>query len=211
MGSCAQCNTKSEVVESDMHQKHESVHTKLLELNQITMVTIFQRMKVNNKMEIDQLSDKVFEDSLKVSEVNQEITLIQSIHESLKRKQRQYSFQECMNVFNSSKRGLQKESINKLQIRMTDPNIPKNLSHSSSSNHQFREFNKQFKVSEKQHIEFEESIKSILKKTTLRNSESKSVHFARNTNSSQTQMKSRSCNHSKKKRKKIQQFDNYKF
>ncbi|CAD8172125.1 unnamed protein product [Paramecium octaurelia] len=204
MGTCAQCNTKSEVVESDMHQKHESVHAKLLELNQITKATIFERMKVNNKMETDQLSDKIFEDSLKVSEVNQE-QLQSKVYMNLQGENRG-------NIASKNAcKGFQKESINQRQYRITDPNLPKNLSHSSSSNHQFREFNKQFKVSEKQHIEFDESIKSILKKTTLRNSESKSVHFARNTNSSQTQMKSRSCNHSKKKRKKIQQFDNYKF
>ncbi|CAD8192075.1 unnamed protein product [Paramecium pentaurelia] len=214
MGTCAQCNnTKQDSVESDMYKKHESVHLKLLELNQISKATIFERMKFNKKMEIDQLSDKIFEDSLQISEVNQEITLIQSIHGSLKRINKQYNFQECIQMFNNAQKCQQNESINKQKFRMTDPNLPKNLSNSSSSNNQFQEFNKQFKVIEKQNIEFDDnkSLKSILKKTNMRNCESKSVHFARNTNSSQTQMKSRSCNHSKKKKKKIQQFDNYKF
>ncbi|CAD8114733.1 unnamed protein product [Paramecium sonneborni] len=212
MGTCSQCTTKYEIIESETFKKYESVDKKLLELNQISKTTIFEKKSSNQKRDNDQLINKVFEDSIEISEVNQEKDEVLWIHESLKRGKRKYSFQQQMKRLNHEDKKVTK---NQKIIHVTDPNLAQNFSNSSSSMSQFCDLSKHLKMCEKQNIQSNDSksIKSILKKRKKRNSESKSVHFACNTESSQSQLKSRSCSHSKKKKKKrkIQFIDNYQF
>ncbi|CAD8096532.1 unnamed protein product [Paramecium sonneborni] len=217
MGTCAPCNSKIDMIESDILISKENVFQKLKELNQNTKSTIFLTMRSNKKISYENFADK----SSQVSEINEERSEMKNIHESVKLRRRTYSFQEKKLQQSHFFINDQNDSTKVRCFRFTDPNLPRNLSNSSSSNSQFREFNAHFKFSDKQiNIESDESksIKSILKKKPRQKSESKSVHFAKNISVSQTRIKSISCHHkqNKKKKKKIiknitQRYENYQF
>ncbi|CAD8066322.1 unnamed protein product [Paramecium primaurelia] len=211
MGTCASCNSKIEIVESDTLISKQSVFQKLKELNQNTKSTIFMTMRSNKKIENENLADQTSQ----VSEINDEKSDIKDIHGSVKLRKRTYSFQEQQVHFLIND---QNDSAKVRCFRFTDPNIPRNLSNSSSSNSQFREFNAHFKINDKQIIESDEnkSIKSILKKVPRQKSETKSVHFAKYMAISQITKKSKSCHHKQHKKKKkilnqIQRYENYQF
>ncbi|CAD8180811.1 unnamed protein product [Paramecium pentaurelia] len=219
MGTCAQCNQKNEIIESDTLISKESVFYKLKELNQNSKSTIFFTMRSNKKIGNDNLGDQ----SSQVSEINDERSEMKNIHGSVKLRKRIYSFQEQQILQTHCHTNDQNDSAKLRCFRFTDPNLPRNLSNSSSSNSQFREFNAHFKICDKSIIESDESksIKSILKKEPRQKSETKSVHFAKNISMSQTRIKSKSCHHKqhKKKKKKLQKqiynqnqrFENYQF
>ncbi|CAK89634.1 unnamed protein product (macronuclear) [Paramecium tetraurelia] len=214
MGTCAQCNSKIEIVESDPLISKQSVFQKLKELNQNTKSTIFLTMRSNKKIDNENQGDQSF----LVSEVNDEQSDVKNIHGSVKIRQRKYSFQEQQIQQVHFHINDQNDSAKVRCFRFTDPNIPRNLSNSSSSNSQFKEFNAHFKKSDKQIIESDESksIKSILKKEPRQKSETKSVRFAKNISTSQTRIKSKSCHHKQHKKKKkiqnqIQRYEHYQF
>ncbi|CAD8095715.1 unnamed protein product [Paramecium sonneborni] len=174
MGTCATCNTKIEIVESDIMISKESVFQKLKELNQNTKSTIFLTMRSNKKIGYENLVDQ----SSQVSEINDERSEMKNIHGSVKLRKRIYSFQEKQLQQAHFLINDQNDSAKVRCFRFTDPNLPRNLSNSSSSNSQFREFNAHFKISDKQIIESDESksIKSILKKKPRQQSETKSLN-----------------------------------
>ncbi|CAD8201174.1 unnamed protein product [Paramecium octaurelia] len=221
MGTCAQCNSKIEIIESDPLMSKESVFQKLKELNQNSKSTIFLTMRSNKKTGNDNLADQ----SSQVSEINDERSEMKyNIHGSVKLRKRTYSFQEKQMLQTHGHINEQHDSQKLRCFRFTDPNLPRNLSNSSSSNSQFREFNAHFKIGEKSIIESDESksIKSILKKEPRQKSETKSVHFAKNISMSQTRITSKSCHHKQHKKKKKKQkqkqicnqnqrFENYQF